>query len=255
METKRVCSAHDSAHATGEKYEYTLGILCGGQGSRMGGVDKGWLSYQGSSFVETAIQRFQCERQPVAKIVISANRNQQQYRCLGVTVVADQRPGFIGPLAGLEAIMSVASPEQPLVVVACDMPALPDDVAQRLMAGLREAPTGTIVIANDGERAQPLCMALYPQQAKQSLQAFLDNGGRGVFQWLKRHHCREVGYAGQQACFRNVNDHLAYQALISQRTSSTENRTSRTENNAQSLHFGYDPRNESHRPCQYTATP
>lgn len=229
---------------------YTLGILCGGKGSRMGGVDKGWLSYGSRSFVETAIHRFQSDSLVSHTVIISANRNRQRYQQLGVRVVPDQRPGFIGPLAGLEALVDAASADQPLIVLACDMPDLPDDLAQRLLNALLQEPEETVVIAHDGVRPQPLCMALYPSRAQHNLKVFLDNGGRGVFQWLKQRRVREVRYIGQQACFGNINDQLSYQDLVSQQ----QNARIRSENNAQSLHFGYDPRHESYRSRQLAPT-
>lgn len=237
-----------SRGGNGALADYTLGILCGGQGSRMGGVDKGWLSYGESSFVETTIRRFRCESLPDDSVIISANRNLLQYQALGAQVVADQRSGFLGPLAGLEAILSIARPERPVLMLACDMPALPNDLAARLISALLNEPEDTIVIANDGERAQPLCMALYPSLACLHLKAFLDRGGRGVFQWLKQHRLREVLYCNQANSFCNVNEPHAYQALTSGKSIMDSGI------NAQSLHFGYDPRHEKHRPCEFAST-
>jgi len=211
---------------------YTLAILCGGQGSRMGGADKGLLSCGDNSFVEAAISRFRQADMPIGSVIISANRNQSCYQGLGARVVKDQRQGYLGPLAGLEAVLSLASPQMPLLLIPCDMPGLPDDLASRLVESLSGQPADTIVIANDGERAQPLCMALYPSAFRQSLSAFLDSGGRGVFQWLKQHHVVEVNYSGRRHCFNNINDGSAYLA-----------------------HFGYDPRNESISSCKIATTP
>jgi len=229
--------------------DYTLGILCGGQGSRMGGVDKGWLPYGNSSFVETTIRRFRCESLPDDSVIISANRNLLQYQALGSQVVADQRAGFLGPLAGLEAILSIARPERPILLLPCDMPALPNDLAASLITALLNEQEDTIVIANDGERAQPLCMALYPSLAYPHLKAFLDRGGRGVFQWLKLYRLREVLYCNQAESFRNVNELHTYHALTS------GNGITDRGINAQPLHFGYDPRHEKHRPCEFASTP
>ncbi|GGG58276.1 molybdenum cofactor guanylyltransferase [Pseudohongiella nitratireducens] len=211
---------------------YTLAILCGGQGSRLGGVDKGWLSSGDSSFVERAMHRFCSQILSEPAVIISANRNLHQYEALGAKVVADQRAGFLGPLAGLEAVLLAADPDLPLLVIPCDMPDLPADLATRLLTQLLNSPKESVVIANDGERAQPLCMALYPSTVRHDLTAFLDKGGRGVFQWLKQHEVREVRYAGQPQHFVNINDDSAYQA-----------------------YFGYDPRHESIRFRQIPATP
>jgi len=243
------CPVGSDNHVNRPSDAYTLGVLCGGQGSRMGGADKGWLPYGNSSFVETSIRRFRCESLPSESVIISANRNLPRYQALGVQVVADQRPGFAGPLAGLEAILSIARSDRPLVLLACDMPALPADLATRLVSALSNGPEGTIAIANDGERAQPLCMALYPSLAYPHLKVFLDRGGRGVFQWLKLHRLREALYCNQSENFCNVNEPHTYQSLTNGKG------TTDCGINAQPLHFGYDPRHEKHRPCEFASTP
>ncbi|WP_373018038.1 NTP transferase domain-containing protein [Thiomicrorhabdus sp.] len=82
-----------------------LVILAGGEGKRMGGRDKGWCQYNGKPFIECVLDEIERSSIPV-QVVISANRNLEQYRNLGVPVISDLREGYYGPLAGLEAALS-----------------------------------------------------------------------------------------------------------------------------------------------------
>ena len=102
-------------------------ILAGGQGSRMGGADKGLVLWQGRAFVDYVID---CIRPQVAHIAISANRNLEQYAQRSPHVFADARQWqHLGPLAALCTAASdfqLASAEW-LLIVPCDTPKLPRD--------------------------------------------------------------------------------------------------------------------------------
>ena len=74
-------------------------VLAGGQGSRMGGVDKGLVPFRGRPLVEHVIERL---RPQVDTILINANRNPEAYAAFGHPVISDEIEGFAGPLAGFE---------------------------------------------------------------------------------------------------------------------------------------------------------
>jgi molybdopterin-guanine dinucleotide biosynthesis protein A len=75
-------------------------ILAGGEGRRMGGADKGLLSYQGRPLVAHVLARLAPQ---VAGVLISANRNLDEYRAFGHEVLPDATDVRVGPLAGLQA--------------------------------------------------------------------------------------------------------------------------------------------------------
>ena len=83
-------------------------VLAGGAGRRVGGADKGLLPWHGRPLVEQVVQKLRGE---VATLLISCNRNQDYYASLADRIVADQRPGFAGPLAGIEAAIPVLDSE------------------------------------------------------------------------------------------------------------------------------------------------
>ena len=107
-------------------------ILAGGQGRRMGGVDKGLQNFRGKRLVDHVYERLAPQ---VGGIVINANQNHDAYKTFGVRVVSDAIGNFAGPLAGLQAGLSV-SRRPYLVSVPCDTPFLPEDLVARLYACL-----------------------------------------------------------------------------------------------------------------------
>ncbi|MEX2490100.1 MAG: molybdenum cofactor guanylyltransferase, partial [Pseudomonadales bacterium] len=127
-------------------------VLAGGRGSRMGFADKGLVELDGVRLIEHVIRRI---RDDVSELIISCNRNFDEYKQYGI-VVEDNRPGFPGPLAGiLSAAAQVTSPI--CLVVPCDMPHLPENLCQKLMAQLN---AHSACVVHDGYRLQPLVMLL-----------------------------------------------------------------------------------------------
>ncbi|WP_269530797.1 molybdenum cofactor guanylyltransferase MobA [Chitinimonas sp. BJYL2] len=162
-------------------------ILCGGQGSRMGGADKGLVDYQGQPLYQHL--QAQLPAQAFGQVWLSANRHHRQYACSGLPVLADQRTGYPGPLAGIEAAL-LASQADWLLVVPCDTPALPPDLLVRLWAARQQAP---IVRALAAGRVQPL-HCLLNRSVMPALQQALDAGQQAVMRWQN-----DVGVA--DVCF------------------------------------------------------
>jgi molybdopterin-guanine dinucleotide biosynthesis protein A len=111
-------------------------ILAGGQGRRMGTVDKGLRELRGKAMAAWVIERFAPQ---VDEVLINANQNLDVYARFGYRVIPDEIGGFAGPLAGLQRGLSEAS--HPLVATSpCDTPFLPADLVARLHAALEPTP-------------------------------------------------------------------------------------------------------------------
>src|SRR5436305_15205563 len=107
--------------------EVTGLVLAGGQGSRMGGIDKGLQPFRGRPMVAHVVERFAPQ---VGEILINANRNLEEYARFGHRVIADEIAGFAGPLAGFERGLAHARCAL-LVTAPCDSPFLPLDLVAR----------------------------------------------------------------------------------------------------------------------------
>lgn len=133
-------------------------ILAGGQGRRMGGRDKGLVSFNGRPLIEWVIHALSQQSVPVNHLLISANRHLPDYARFGYPVLRDVHPDFSGPLAGIHAAM-LASPADILLVVPCDVPALPPDLLERLLNALNESGANAAVAQSSNGQIHPtLCM-------------------------------------------------------------------------------------------------
>lgn len=171
-------------------------ILAGGQATRMGGIDKGWVEWRGHALIQHVLRRLTPQ---VDDIVISANRSLDQYQALGYPVVADQLPDFSGPLAGIAAGLNACQHDWALVV-ACDCPLFPLDLAQILYGADPHPP---LRIVHDGVQLQPLFMLIH-RQLLPSLQQALQAKQHKVGQWAHAQAVQIVPIRHPQA-FINFN--------------------------------------------------
>jgi molybdopterin-guanine dinucleotide biosynthesis protein A len=172
-------------------------VLAGGQGRRMGGVDKGLQSLRGRPMIEWVLERLAPQ---VGEVIVNANQNLPSYEKYGHRVVRDEVGGFAGPLAGLHAGLKAAA--SPLVVtVPCDSPFLPADLVSRLQQSLAQ---NDLAVAKTGDQPHPV-FALMKRQVRESLEAFLASGGRKIDAWYAALKVVEVSFDDEADAFRNIN--------------------------------------------------
>lgn len=186
-----------------ERSDITGLVLAGGQGSRMGGVDKGLQGWQGRPLVEHVIDRL---RPQVGALMLNANRHLERYRAWGRPVWPDAEGGYPGPLAGFEAGLSHC-PTDWMVTAPCDSPRLPDDLVPRLAAACAAAGADVALAATrDGLGAlqpQPV-FCLVRRSLLPSLQAFLATGQRRIDRWTATQAQVLVPF-DDEAAFFNAN--------------------------------------------------
>jgi len=174
-------------------------ILAGGQGTRMGGADKGWVEHEGIPLVGLVLVRLLPQ---VGQVIISANRSLERYRSLGYPVVEDdhERFGrFSGPLAGMHAGLR-ASPLPWVAFVPCDAPAFPLDLVARLAqatGGNRPA-----LACCQGRRQPVFC--LMPRALANALALCLTRKEQRPTEFLRLMDAVEVPFPEPQA-FANIN--------------------------------------------------
>ena len=181
-------------------------VLAGGQGRRMGSVDKGLVVLQGRPLIRHVIERFGAQ---VDEILINANRNIADYEALGYPVIRDHVEGFAGPLAGLHAGLMHA--EHPLVATApCDSPFLPLDLVARLSKALA-AGQKDLAVARTADQPHPV-FALVRRSVLPHLARFLAGGGRKIDAWYASLKTVEVAFDDEADAFRNINTAAELQA-------------------------------------------
>jgi molybdenum cofactor guanylyltransferase len=185
--------------------EVTGIVLAGGQGSRMGGVDKGLTLFRGRPLVAHVIGRLGSQ---VDEILVNANRNPEAYAGFGHRVIADEIPGFAGPLAGFERGLAHAAGAL-VATVPCDSPFLPMDLVGRLRAAI-EAGDAQIAVAKTGLQPHPV-FCLMRREVHASLREFLGSGQRKIDKWYAALRVAEVAFDDEPEAFANINtrDELA----------------------------------------------
>jgi molybdopterin-guanine dinucleotide biosynthesis protein A len=177
-------------------------ILCGGRGTRMGGVDKGLQNHRGMPLALHALLRLSPQ---VGHVIINANRNLAAYESMGVPVWPDPLADYPGPLAGwLAGLEHVETPY--MVTVPCDTPNFPTDLVQRLAAALAAADADIAMAATveDGQQQQQPVFCLLKTTLMESLVAYLNGGQRKIDTWTALHHCVSVTFE-DTAAFFNAN--------------------------------------------------
>ena len=192
-------------------------VLAGGRATRMGGVDKGLQVFCGKSLVETALQRLRQQAGGApGQIAINANRNLAQYQSMGVPVWIDSMPDFAGPQAGfLTAMRQCQGSYEFLLCVPCDSPLFPLDLLARLSCALT-AKRADIAMAMAPELQENASTVLRPQPVfclmrtslADSLQSFMDGGGRKIGAWTASHRQTKLAFDAvhdEPRAFANTN--------------------------------------------------
>lgn len=180
-------------------------VLAGGLASRMGGGDKGLRTVGGRAILERVVERV---RPQVDRMILNANGDAARFRSLpylaGLPVVADDVPGYAGPLAGILAALDWAAAEVPtatdILSVAADSPFVPRDLADRMLQA-RGAAGAVLACARsgrqpDGDWQTHPVIGIWPLSLRQDLRAaLLDEGLRKIDRWTARHPLAYADFA------------------------------------------------------------
>lgn len=199
----------------------TLGglLLAGGEGRRMGGVDKGQLPLCGQPLAAHVLARLAPQ---LGWLAISANRSLDDYARFGLPVWTDAAAWQgMGPLAALATAAEQLPPIITLLQLApCDTPDLPATLSATLAAAL-SASSADIALPftpQGPQGPQPACLLL-KVDVLASVAPYLLGGQRSIRGWLATQRVVEVPFA-DAAAFANANDPATLAALAANRPSS-----------------------------------
>jgi molybdopterin-guanine dinucleotide biosynthesis protein A len=175
-------------------------ILAGGQGRRFNNKDKGLITWHQQPLIDHVIARISPQ---VSQIIISCNRNLDQYQSYGYQLCKDQLENFQGPLAGIHAGLPYI--KNPLCLVCpCDTPNLPMTLAAQLEEAMHQH-EADICYPCVGQR-QHYLPALIKTTTALSLQDYLQGSERSVHGWYKSVAALAVEYTeSEHSNFANIN--------------------------------------------------
>jgi len=159
--------------------------------------DKGLVEFDGIPLIQHVLTRI---RPQVETIVISCNRNIDQYEKFGFPVVTDSLPDYPGPLAGiLCAAGRVTTPV--CFIVPTDMPFLPMNIVSLLLDNMD---THQAVTAEANGKLEPL-VSLVLVSALQTISDYLASGRHSVKGWLQLLEGIAVPVRETGRAFENMN--------------------------------------------------
>ena len=162
-------------------------VLAGGLARRMGGGDKPLIEIGGAPILDRVLARF---APGCAQIILNANGDPSRFAAYRLPVVADDVPGFAGPLAGILAGLDWAAQNRPdlawLASVPADCPFLPSDLVPRLHA-VRLMQATPLACARSGTQRHPV-VGLWPVALRSDLRhALVNEGLHKIETWTARH--------------------------------------------------------------------
>ncbi|MFT4115616.1 MAG: molybdenum cofactor guanylyltransferase MobA [Bradyrhizobium sp.] len=172
-------------------------LLAGGLARRMGGGDKPMRTIGGRTILERVIARVspQCDG-----LILNANGDPSRFAAFGLLVVADDVPGFPGPLAGILAALDWTAVNRPGVEwvfsAAGDCPFLPRDLVIRLQDA-RQRENAELAVAASGDQSHPV-IGLWRVSLRDELRhALVVEDLRRIDRWTARYPLATVTWPTQ----------------------------------------------------------
>lgn len=181
------------------KTAVTALILAGGRGARMGGSDKGLLTWDGITLIERVLAGV---APLVDGVLISANRNLDRYRAYGFPVLPDAGDAFAGPLAGIARGLDACTTPW-LWTLPCDVPQVHGELLARLVDACGTAGRSAAV-PHDAQHVHAT-FALLNTAVAADLHAFLAAGRRKAQDWLATIPAVQVDCSDRPDWFVNLN--------------------------------------------------
>jgi len=180
------------------KNDISVVILAGGRASRMGGIDKGLVEFDGLPLIAHV---HEIAKGNVNHVLISANRNTEQYSIYGKVIVDDLKD-FQGPLAGISKALKVCSTDY-LLVLPCDSPLVDAELIDGLINKMGQK-NADICVAHDGS-IMHATFAMMKTNLSSSLEHFLDEGGRKMAHWYRQQNLERVDVSDRLEVLTNLN--------------------------------------------------
>jgi len=159
----------------------TAAILAGGRARRLGGRDKSQLVIDGRTILDRQLHVL---HRIADRVVIVANEP-ARFAGLGVPVFGDLVPDA-GALGGIYTALALAN--DPVLVVACDMPYLTAPFLTRVMGAAHDV---DIVVPRAADGYHPLC-ACYTQACAEPIRQRVDRGELKVLDLFDDVHVRTI---------------------------------------------------------------
>jgi len=153
-----------------------VGILAGGSGSRMGGVEKGLLKINGEPVIKIIVD----ELEDYEAVAVCRDEEQGRLYSPYSNVTFDRFKGM-GPLAGIHATLLYFQDD--VLIIAVDMPLIKKSVADALFEEFEKRDADALIpVWKDGKK-EPL-LACYSYRLIKKIEDCLERGERKIINAL-----------------------------------------------------------------------
>lgn len=174
-------------------------LLAGGRGQRMGGQDKGLLTWQGRPLIAHLHDKV---RGLTDDLIISCNRNQHVYQAYADRLVGDDQADFPGPMAGIRAGL-LAARHGCLLVLPCDVPNVDIPLLTVMREQAAQAPDRPLML-REGEHWQPL-LCVIPTAHRSAFERAWAAGERSPGRVMRSLHAVELPCPADDPRLANLN--------------------------------------------------
>jgi molybdopterin-guanine dinucleotide biosynthesis protein A len=178
-------------------------ILAGGRSRRMGGAVKALLNLGDRPLLRHVMDRVNPQ---VDRLLLSVERHSEAFDAFGLPQVVDPEPDG-GPLGGLLSALRVMGPGHDwMLLVPCDAPFVPSDLAAKLLACALASTRPGAVVCYESE-IQPTFSIWNRNVLPRLEQAVLEEGMAGLKQFLSVKKLAELDWPrSKPSPFFNIND-------------------------------------------------
>jgi len=161
-------------------HNVSLGILAGGQATRLKGADKAFLQYENQYLCRRILDRINVG---FADRFISTRQIDFRFRAMDLVPVFDKREAFSGPLAGIEALLDACKSDY-LLTIPVDLKYLPVDC----ICSWLDQPVAPGMVLQDMNGLQPLLALWHVDSARIKVSNSLDRQEKSVQSVIKSLH-------------------------------------------------------------------
>lgn len=183
-----------------------LGVLfAGGQGRRLGGIDKGALELGGAPLYEIAIRKM---RSHCGALAVVSPDKPAWAEAAGASHVADvlsPKGAALGPAGGLLGALrhlAAASPDGRLITAPVDAPLFPDSIFPKLTAALQTHP-GAVIRTSNG--LQPVFSAWRASALPRMENLVLEVRERALYRIAEELGAAVIDFDAGPRAFLNIN--------------------------------------------------
>jgi len=174
-------------------------ILAGGEGQRMGGVDKGLMQWHNKPLIQHVIERLAPQ---VDEIIISCNRNIEQYKLFGYACITDSTDDFLGPLAGIASCVE-SSNHNSILLCPCDTPLIPVNLLHQLEKTLQQSGANAVIARDDYN--QHYSHALLTEEFAKTANKQLSAKRKSLRAWYGTTNWQCADFNDEAKAFTNIN--------------------------------------------------